>query len=89
MLEALGVNTERVSTWQSCNFEVNGAFRNDWMKDFGQLVPDILGNGTRVMIYAGDVDFICNCKFRAPVPSVPGPGRAPSALISFASTVCS
>ena len=30
------------------------------MKDFGQLVPQILGNGTRVMIYAGDVDFICN-----------------------------
>jgi len=54
---ALGVNGIE---WSSCNFTVNGMFANDWMKDFDSTVPDLLGNGTRVLIYAGDVDFICN-----------------------------
>ena len=35
-------------------------FNNDWMKDFQTKIPDLLANGTRVLIYAGDVDFICN-----------------------------
>lgn len=35
-------------------------FSNDWMKDFQTKIPDLLANGTRVLIYAGDVDFICN-----------------------------
>ena len=25
-----------------------------------QMVPDLLDNGVRVLIYAGDVDYICN-----------------------------
>jgi len=47
-------------TWEPCNNAVNGAFQNDWMKTFHQVIPDLLANGTRAMIYAGDVDFICN-----------------------------
>jgi len=55
---ALGVPSDL--TWSSCNFTVNGMFGNDWMKDFQTKIPDLLANGTKVMIYAGDVDFICN-----------------------------
>jgi hypothetical protein len=46
VLAALGVDTERVSGWQSCNYDVNANFKNDWMKDFSQLIPQIIGNGT-------------------------------------------
>ena len=35
-------------------------FGNDWMKDFNSTVPGLLALGVDVMIYAGDVDFICN-----------------------------
>lgn len=54
---ALGVGDR---DWSVCNFYVNGMFSGDWMKDYQQDIPDLLANGTRVMIYAGDVDFICN-----------------------------
>jgi len=46
--------------WESCNFLVNKAFSNDFMKNYHMKVPDLLANGVRVLIYAGDVDFICN-----------------------------
>ena len=40
--------------------QVNAAFKNDWMKNQATKVPPLLANGTRVLIYAGEVDFICN-----------------------------
>ena len=46
--------------WASCNFDVNRKFASDWMKRYEQLLPDLLGAGIPVLIYAGDVDFICN-----------------------------
>jgi cathepsin A (carboxypeptidase C) len=52
----IGVNKE----WATCNFEVNGDFSKDWMKDQQGNIPKLLANGTRVLIYAGDYDFICN-----------------------------
>jgi len=55
---ALGV--QGTILWQSCNMQVNGMFENDWMRDFNQYIPDLLNSEIRVMIYAGDVDFICN-----------------------------
>jgi cathepsin A (carboxypeptidase C) len=47
-------------TWASCNFAVNKAYQNDFMKGYYKKVPDLLAAGIRVMIYAGDVDYICN-----------------------------
>lgn len=32
------------------------------MQHFQVLIPDMLAGGVRVMIYAGDMDFICNYK---------------------------
>lgn len=57
---SLGVVSQNI-TWTSCNFQVNGMFNDDWMRNFGQtMVPDLLASDIRVLIYAGDVDFICN-----------------------------
>lgn len=58
VLSALGVDPS--FKWKSCNYTVNSMFKNDWMKNYQMLIPDLLANGTRVMIYAGDCDFICN-----------------------------
>ena len=35
-------------------------FHTDWMKDFSPYVKDLLNAGIPTLIYAGDVDFICN-----------------------------
>merc|ERR1719498_133749 len=46
--------------WGSCNYVVNAAFQQDWMHNFQTMLPDMLASGIRVLIYAGDVDYICN-----------------------------
>jgi len=49
-------------SWGSCNMAVNLAFQTagDWMRDFSNVIPDLLHDGIEVLIYAGDEDFICN-----------------------------
>ena len=54
--ETLGVS----ANWQECNFQVNMQFLYDFMKDYDSLIPELLEDGIRVLIYAGDQDFICN-----------------------------
>jgi cathepsin A (carboxypeptidase C) len=39
---------------------INLKFHTDWMKDFSGYVADLLNAGIPALIYAGDVDFICN-----------------------------
>jgi len=56
---ALNIRAD-AGTWQSCNFKVNHMFMGDWMKDYQTQIPDLLAAGVRVLIYAGDQDFICN-----------------------------
>jgi cathepsin A (carboxypeptidase C) len=46
--------------WESCNMGVHSNFMIDWMKDMSPKVADVLNDGIRVLVYAGDVDFICN-----------------------------
>eukprot|EP01064_Diplonema_japonicum_P037449 TRINITY_DN875_c0_g8_i1.p1 TRINITY_DN875_c0_g8~~TRINITY_DN875_c0_g8_i1.p1 ORF type:complete len:448 (+),score=145.26 TRINITY_DN875_c0_g8_i1:54-1397(+) len=55
--DALGVKRQK---WESCNMQVNQQFAADWMKSYQGMVPDLLANNIRVLIYAGDVDFVCN-----------------------------
>lgn len=47
-------------TWSTCNFGINGMFHVDWMHNQAENIPPLLENGIRTLIYAGDVDFICN-----------------------------
>ena len=37
-------------------FELGG----DWMQSYQQMLPDQLAAGIRVLMYAGDQDYICN-----------------------------
>lgn len=57
--QALGIAAQNI-TWAPCNFVVNEGFSSDWSKDFQQLLPPMMASGIRVLIYAGDVDFVCN-----------------------------
>lgn len=55
--DMLGVTGHK---WSVCNFVVNSDFTHDWMKQYQQDVIPLLENNIPVLIYAGDVDFICN-----------------------------
>lgn len=55
--EALGVGDRE---WQSCSPEVYMDMLGDWMKSYSALIPPMLEDGVKVMIYAGVEDFICN-----------------------------
>jgi cathepsin A (carboxypeptidase C) len=57
---ALNVDPQHSHAWEACNFGINMKFHVDWMKDFSPFVADLLNNGIPALIYAGDVDFICN-----------------------------
>jgi len=58
--QALNVDEQHSHSWKSCNFGINMKFHVDWMKDFSGYVADLLEDGYPALIYAGDVDFICN-----------------------------
>eukprot|EP00552_Chaetoceros_brevis_P001346 CAMPEP_0197742162 /NCGR_PEP_ID=MMETSP1435-20131217/30368_1 /TAXON_ID=426625 /ORGANISM="Chaetoceros brevis, Strain CCMP164" /LENGTH=212 /DNA_ID=CAMNT_0043332557 /DNA_START=3 /DNA_END=641 /DNA_ORIENTATION=+ len=57
--EALNVS-EHSSKWQSCNMGINLKFHTDWMKDFSPYVADLIDDEIHVLVYAGDLDYICN-----------------------------
>merc|ERR1712100_223236 len=63
-LNSAAVQKQLVVTkkWGSCNMEVNLLFvsAGDWMINYQNLIPDMLADGIKVLIYAGDVDYICN-----------------------------
>ncbi|KAJ3115287.1 hypothetical protein HK100_001411 [Physocladia obscura] len=54
----LGVDVE----YKGCNMQVNQRFMlaGDWMRPYVNLIPEIINDGVKVLIYAGDADFICN-----------------------------
>eukprot|EP00667_Euglena_gracilis_P008402 EG_transcript_8513 len=47
-------------TWASCNMVVHALLQGDWMQHYQDQLPDLLASGIRVLIYAGDADYICN-----------------------------
>lgn len=56
---ALGVDAGR--EWKDCNHAVALEFElaGDWMHSFQDKLPEQLAAGIRVLIYAGDQDYIC------------------------------
>jgi cathepsin A (carboxypeptidase C) len=57
--EALHVS-DQSGTWVSCSNSVHQNMMGDWMSDLSSQVADLLNDNIPVLIYAGDVDFICN-----------------------------
>ena len=55
---ALGVK----GRWADCSKSVTIRFElsGDYIKNYQQLLPELLNAGVRVLIYAGDQDYICN-----------------------------
>lgn len=51
-----------VTTFESCSQKVYTGFilNGDWMKPYHLEIPPLLESGIRVLVYAGDADFICN-----------------------------
>ncbi|CAG8755592.1 33220_t:CDS:2, partial [Racocetra persica] len=49
-------------SFQLCNTAVNSTFVNsgDWMLPFDGYIPSLLENNIRVLVYAGDADYLCN-----------------------------
>ncbi|KAL8284039.1 hypothetical protein RQP46_005152 [Phenoliferia psychrophenolica] len=56
----LGAPTDR--TFESCNMQINQAFmfNGDVSHNTAALIPPMLEDGIRVLIYAGEADFMCN-----------------------------
>lgn len=53
---ALGVNRP----WEMCSGPVHERFTVDYYQSFTSNVAEALESGVRVMLYAGDMDYICN-----------------------------
>jgi len=56
---ALGVNPEQ--SFASCNLEVNQAFmlQGDGMHNSALLLPELVNNGVRLLVYAGNAGTLC------------------------------
>mmetsp|Transcript_20642 Transcript_20642/g.30339 ORF Transcript_20642/g.30339 Transcript_20642/m.30339 type:complete len:557 (+) Transcript_20642:44-1714(+) len=60
--EALHVSHKSTSHWKSCNMMVHMKFTVDMMMDMSPHVTNLLNSDIKVLVYAGDADFICNYK---------------------------
>jgi hypothetical protein len=54
---SLGVGDRK---WEMCSGKVHEDMMADWMRNLEPTIPPMLEGGLRVMIYAGENDFICN-----------------------------
>jgi carboxypeptidase C (cathepsin A) len=57
---ALGVNPD--IKFQSCNMQVNQGFlfQGDGMHNSALLLPELVNDGVRLLVYAGNADSMCN-----------------------------
>ncbi|KAF5836700.1 Alpha/Beta hydrolase protein [Dunaliella salina] len=46
--------------WVSCAMDVYEDMSSDWLTKYDDILPEMMADGIRVMIYAGDLDLICN-----------------------------
>ncbi|KAF4712078.1 hypothetical protein FOZ63_030953, partial [Perkinsus olseni] len=46
--------------WQLASTEVYGEFEREMACNFHQILPDLLHEGLRILVFAGDRDLACN-----------------------------
>jgi len=56
----LGVQTDR--PWVQCDGSVHRKMDADHVTNMALRIPDVLAAGVRVLVYSGDLDYICNWK---------------------------
>ena len=58
--KAVGANPD--ADFESCNMQVNQAFmmQGDGMHNSALLLSDLVNDGVRLLIYAGNADYMCN-----------------------------
>ncbi|KAI7886234.1 peptidase S10, serine carboxypeptidase, partial [Lichtheimia hyalospora FSU 10163] len=58
VMSAIGAQVQK---YDNCNDEMGGQFgANDWMRPYVNEIAPLLEDGIRILVYAGDADFICN-----------------------------
>lgn len=64
--KALGVNPKL--NFSSVNMDVNQAFfaQGDGSRDSAKLLPELVNDGVRLLVYAGNADAMCNFIVRCP-----------------------
>jgi len=55
--KALGVTGQ---SWTECSQPVHTLLLGDWMSNLDVHIPELLRNGYEVLVYSGELDFICN-----------------------------
>ncbi|CAA2933752.1 serine carboxypeptidase-like [Olea europaea subsp. europaea] len=55
--QALGVGDIKFVT---CNLSVYDSLKTDWMRNYEVVIPALLENGVKLLVYVGEYDLICN-----------------------------
>ena len=58
--KAVGANPD--AQFESCNMQVNQAFlfQGDGTHNVAPLLTDLINDGVRLLVYAGNADYMCN-----------------------------
>lgn len=57
VISALGVQGRK---WSDCNMVVHTKMLGDWLTNLSEEVSYLINSGLKVLVYSGDLDFICN-----------------------------
>eukprot|EP01119_Soliformovum_irregulare_P019398 TRINITY_DN612_c0_g1_i1.p1 TRINITY_DN612_c0_g1~~TRINITY_DN612_c0_g1_i1.p1 ORF type:complete len:443 (-),score=117.82 TRINITY_DN612_c0_g1_i1:41-1369(-) len=49
-------------SWSTCNMAVHSMLLGDWVTNMEAHIPNILKSNTSVLVYSGELDYICNWK---------------------------
>jgi carboxypeptidase C (cathepsin A) len=55
--QALGVQGR---SWTECDDEVHTLLLGDWITNLDVHIPNLLNSGIEVLVYSGELDYICN-----------------------------
>jgi len=55
--QALGVQGR---SWTECDDEVHTLLLGDWIVNLDVHIPNLLNSGIEVLVYSGELDYICN-----------------------------